>query len=129
MLKGFFEQGVGRGACSVRSTHRPGIAVPLGTVHSFLCLKTGFIPKQRSLFQEQRTAQLPPPRAPPHARNAAGKDALLLYYKNRIHSQEALPLPKAENFAPPPRSVSSLQSSWATSEFSLLYYIFKYINK
>src|SRR4029434_9993188 len=59
--------------------------------------------------------------------SVAGNGALLSVSKNRIHSQEALALPRAENFAPP-RSVSSLQSSWASSEFSLLYYIFKYIN-
>ena len=33
VLGGFLEQGVGVGACSVHSTHRPGIAVPPGTVH------------------------------------------------------------------------------------------------
>ena len=33
LLNGFLVLGVGLGACSVRSTHRPGIAVPPGTVH------------------------------------------------------------------------------------------------
>lgn len=33
ILNGFLELGVGIGACSVHSTHRPGIAVPPGTVH------------------------------------------------------------------------------------------------
>lgn len=33
MLNGFLELGDGIGACSVHSTHRPGIAVPPGTVH------------------------------------------------------------------------------------------------
>ena len=32
LLNGFLVSGVGLGACSVRSTHRPGIAVPPGTV-------------------------------------------------------------------------------------------------
>src|SRR4029434_5660454 len=33
--------------------------------------------------------------------SAAGNGALLSLSKNRIHSQEALALPRAENFAPP----------------------------
>src|SRR4029434_8026061 len=110
ILNGFLEQGVGRGACSVRSTHRPGIAVPLGTVHSFLCLKTGFIPKQRSLFQEQRTLTTPTPHS---ARVGAcvwrrGRVCLSFFCKKKNSSPTPPSPQKRKKFSPPPppRSVS-----------------------
>ena len=37
-MNGFLGSGVEKGACSVGSTHRPGIALPLGTVHPSLAL-------------------------------------------------------------------------------------------
>src|SRR4029434_6765591 len=93
ILNGFFEQGVGRGACSVRSTHRPGIAVPLGTVHSFLCLKTGFIPKKRSLGR-------PPHRpcivAPP------GKGLSFFFLKTGFLPKKPSLLQKQKILPPPP---------------------------
>src|SRR4029434_2543871 len=39
--------------------------------------------------------------------SAAGNGALLSLSKNRIHSQEALALPRAENFAPSPHAPTS----------------------
>src|SRR4029434_5150867 len=104
ILNGFLEQGVGRGACSVRSTHRPGIAVPLGTVHSFLCLKTGFIPKKRSLFQEQRTFAPPPP-PPPDCRVmwcARGAGPSFFVKKKDFFPKNARPSKRRKLFPPPP---------------------------